>query len=1148
MKIGQISDIHIRFASRHDEYRQVFERLYADLKQQKPSYIICTGDLVHQKVSISPNSINLAAEFLANLGKIAPCQIILGNHDINLAQKEQGDAISAILETVNKFNDSNKKTFIVTEENKNEIDFSKKGIYFFPDSGFYNISDNLVYGVYSCKDNKILNLTEKEIGKKYISLYHGQIYGARGDNGYELRGDNLLGVKTFNNFDICCLGDIHQHQTFRDDESMAYAGKLIQGGYGESIDSGYLLWDLEKNSFQFRHILNDYGFAKINIAKGEIIEERLDSIKFSNDKRKTKVHIVWEDFEENYSLEKEQQIIKSVKDKHGCEVVKVEFSPIEKQQKENTDIEDSKNEDTFLQLLSNFIKNNDFDCDDEFLKEIIEFASVADRELEIEEKKINVKIWDLDSIEISNLFSFPVEPTIIPFEQLRGITGIFGKNFSGKSNVLRAIVWILYQHILGSGDPKKLVNIYTPSNKGYGKAYLTINGEKYYIKREVITKVNAKGESSNSYPVEYKKLVIDENGKETWVSELSEKAANEKREVKNLIFEALGTVDDFTKVSLQTQDGKENYINQQQQPKNDLVNRYLGLEHFRDRYDYVNKSFNDVKRKQKEIGDIKTIESSIVEIKSKTDLLNKEIINLNALKGEAEKSRDEVDAKMLKLSKTIKSFVPLTSDEFNDKEDIDNDILRIQGEINDEQTKYDETLEWTANNFKKELPFDEGETLESIKKQYLSEEVLYNKDVKTFQSTDEWLKNNPKKDSINIEGYDVSIQDLNVEISNLNSKLPTYRGEKCPTCGHISKEPNPEMYQKCLDEISKKNNTLKQYRDTVASSKNADMHNNKFDLQLSNVENLKLSITAGKNKMQALKDKGNLIVQSKDIVAHNASVEQNNKLLTIIANSINSKTKNIEKLNANIIKLQEIEICKKHNSKINVQIEDYQEQIKGYKLTVYNLNQQAIEKSGDLRIEKNNLENFEQKLGEIKSAEQIYKKYSIYLQAVHRDGIPSMIIRKKIPIINNKINSILSSIVDFKIELNVLVNGDIVECFYFSNDKSDALSLSAASGSQKFIASIVIKDALHYISNLIKPSINIIDEGFGSLDDELISGIVTVLQYLKNKYKNVLIVTHRNEVKDFVDNIIEVCKMQDGIAKEIIDKNEHVGITKIGIS
>ena len=90
MKIAHLADIQIRFGSRHDEYRQVFGRLYEDLKIQKPDRIFVGGDLVHHKINMSPNSFELLAEFLINLSRIAPTDVILGNHDLNLQQLDQG--------------------------------------------------------------------------------------------------------------------------------------------------------------------------------------------------------------------------------------------------------------------------------------------------------------------------------------------------------------------------------------------------------------------------------------------------------------------------------------------------------------------------------------------------------------------------------------------------------------------------------------------------------------------------------------------------------------------------------------------------------------------------------------------------------------------------------------------------------------------------------------------------------------------------------------------------------------------------------------------------------------------------------------------------------------------------------------------------
>ena len=138
--------------------------------------------------------------------------------------------------------------------------------------------------------------------------------------------------------------------------------------------------------------------------------------------------------------------------------------------------------------------------------------------------------------------------------------------------------------------------------------------------------------------------------------------------------------------------------------------------------------------------------------------------------------------------------------------------------------------------------------------------------------------------------------------------------------------------------------------------------------------------------------------------------------------------------------------------------------------------------------------------------------------------------------------------VNFKIELYVKPNGDIVDFYYFNEDKSDALPLALGSGSQKFIGSVAIRDALHYISCMVKPSFCIIDEGFGTLDDEKSSDIINVLNYLKTKYKNVIIITHKSVIKDGVDHIISVQKTNVGLSPEILQANPEAGISQISFT
>jgi DNA repair exonuclease SbcCD ATPase subunit len=202
------------------------------------------------------------------------------------------------------------------------------------------------------------------------------------------------------------------------------------------------------------------------------------------------------------------------------------------------------------------------------------------------------------------------------------------------------------------------------------------------------------------------------------------------------------------------------------------------------------------------------------------------------------------------------------------------------------------------------------------------------------------------------------------------------------------------------------------------------------------------------------------------------------------------------------------------------------------------------ESSSSIGASKNNVENLTEKLNSIRETDRIYKKYSVYLQAVGRDGIPAMIIKKKLPIINHKINNLLKSMVAFKVEMNINAKGDVKEVFYFSENKMDTLPIGSGSGSVKFIASTAISDALHYVSSLIKPSLKVIDEGFDTLDNRKLTELNMMFNYLRAKYKNIFIVTHKSEVRDYVDNIIEVEKTKDGIIDPEVLANPEAGISK----
>ena len=933
----------------------------------------------------------------------------------------------------------------------------------------------------------------------------------------------------------------------RKSPTAAYVGSLIQQNFGESIDKGYLLWDTDTCEHERRFILNDYGFAKVDISRGEDINERVDFIKFSNNKRKTKVYITWEDYEENYSIEKENQIKRLVKDKYGCESVRVEFKEIRRDFTDVSD-EDESQQYNFEDVFKEFVKDGEFNVDDELMAELLEFSRHVDETLEIDESMYNtIDDWDLNSIEISNVLSFDKKPIFIDFDKIRGLTGIFGKNFNGKSNVVKAIVWGLYKEILGGNQNSSnyLVNIYTDSDTGYVKENLTINGEKYRIHRKITSK-NGK----NVFNTKYEKLVkeYDEDGAligEHWDDKISDSKTAEQKEVQQLVKDTIGIFDDFTKTSLQAQGGSGDYINQAQQPKNNLISRFLGLETYKERHDYAKTFFNDVKRKQKDLGDAIEIENKIKDIDSHILEKTKYLNSLKEEKSIAEIKQNDVNDEIIELTKSIEK-VELST--ITNKESAENQITTLEKDILTIGSHISSLEEWLLNNFKKELPFKESENIETLQSRLNSDVISLKSTELALESLNKWITENSVKSEIDISKYPEEIEDLKKKVVELENKLLTYQGKCCPTCGHIEHQADPDKEEECLHDIVINKDLIKYKYQLIKENSDIIEHNKKVSESKERVNISEQSISVKKEANKLLQDKINLINSSKDIIYHNNEIDNKSKELKEKKETLEVYNKRFDSLKSEIIKFEANKEKVKNNQIVQDKIDEKTNLLKTYKLNAFNLDKNINIVFGEIKVLENNKENFGEKLSSIKNSEKLFKKYSIYMQAVHRDGIPAAIIRRKLPIINSKINSILSEVVDFKIELEILPNGDIVETFFFSEDKSDALPLTSASGSQKFIASIVITEALRHMSRLTKPSLRIIDEGFGTLDDELTMGVVNILNYLRNKYKNVLIITHRNEIKDFADNIIEVAKVTDGLDQNVLDNNPKAGISKITIT
>jgi len=178
----------------------------------------------------------------------------------------------------------------------------------------------------------------------------------------------------------------------------------------------------------------------------------------------------------------------------------------------------------------------------------------------------------------------------------------------------------------------------------------------------------------------------------------------------------------------------------------------------------------------------------------------------------------------------------------------------------------------------------------------------------------------------------------------------------------------------------------------------------------------------------------------------------------------------------------------------------------------------------------------EEKLVLIKRDMEVYSKL---IKAFGKDGIPSYIIENAIPEIEIIVNNLLDMLeVDMTIEMvtrKELKSGGTADTLdILINVNGFTRSYYNFSGGEKFLIDLSLRTALSVILLRRKGCSNntlIIDEGFGSLDSKICNKVIRLINLIKEKYGfgKVLIITHVEEMKDFLTNKIIVTK-HDGIS------------------
>lgn len=241
-KIIACSDIHIPSLKGIDELKETLtvfiekcKKIVKDEDGPENVRIVVAGDIFHNKLAITNESILCANWFFSELDKICKTFIVIGNHDFLMNNTGRVDSLSPLFEI-----GSYKQVYFLDKE---------LGL----QSGIYK-DDNIAWCLYSSftgfntPDINVHKEAEKGTDNPaeiYVGVIHGDVNGAITTTNRVT--ENGLDPGIFDGCDFVIAGHIHKRQEIKKNGvRIVYCSSIRQRDMGESINGhGFVVWDTE---------------------------------------------------------------------------------------------------------------------------------------------------------------------------------------------------------------------------------------------------------------------------------------------------------------------------------------------------------------------------------------------------------------------------------------------------------------------------------------------------------------------------------------------------------------------------------------------------------------------------------------------------------------------------------------------------------------------------------------------------------------------------------------------------------------------------------------------------------------------------------------------------------------------------------------
>ena len=1035
--IHHISDIQIRNLKRHTEYEEVFERTYEAVRKNKDNAVAYIGgDIAHSKTDMSPELVDQLSRLFKNLADIVPTIIIAGNHDCNLNNRSRLDVLTPIVENLNHPN-----------------------LHYLKDTGVYKCAD-VSFVVWDCwTDEKDFITSDQVEGNTKVVLFHGTVDRAETDLGFKLPSD--VHISKFKGYDMGLLGDIHKRQHLNKEETISYCGSLVQQNHGEGLSHGYLLWDVPTRKSEYIEIPNDYGYYTLDIDKGVV--PIVDDIP---KKARLRVRVA------NTSATELKKALAVIHDKYGVQEMSVTRTDTiysnERVRNKSISVGDISSSDVQFDLIRDYLNDNHI-VSEEVLLKIKNINESLNQVIPEEEIYRNVN-WELKTFEFSNMFSYG-EDNKVNFTKLNGIVGMFAPNACGKSSLLDALSFCLFDTCSRAFKAENVLN--NKKKDFFCKLNFTIDGQDYFVERV------AKKQRKGNVKVDVDFYTFDDVGDKVSMN------GDQRRSTDANIRKVIGSYDDFILTALSSQNNNSVFIEKTQKEKKMLLAQFMGLEVFDKLWQTASEEIKDVAAVLKNFKQ-NDWENDLAEIKDKKLKYKDEQKKLESDKDELQNKKKWHEKAIRTLTKKLRPTDPSI-------ENLDN--LKENKEI----------LTKTLSGIDNQL----GESKIKVEKaQTLSEQLRTKVDYHTEQKTEE--------NFTKIQTLEGEKREAEFDLDKLKIEVKT-KLEKIDKLGHLEYDENCEY---CM----KNPFTL----DAIETQKSVDEDKEKVKQSLVKLDDIINSIESLKHTRERKIDLDEAISRLQQV---EVLVNETNSTEIILQEKRKNVLHQITATEEKILKYYEQEKDITYNQQVENEISKTETDLEDINNELDILTNQINNVFGEIKVVDTNRRTILNNIKKVEELEDRYEAYQYYLDAVKRDGVPYDLITKALPTIEGEVNNILAQLVDFQMLFEM--DGKNINN-YIVYDDDNVWPLELSSGMERFISSLAIRVGLINVSNLPRSNFLAIDEGWGTMDSDNLNSVYQLFQYLKTQFQFTLIVSHIESMRDAVDTLLEV-KKEKGYSNIMFD-------------